>query len=221
MTSPAKSDWLVPASLIALSLVPVMAGVARLVKLAGASAVAAADQRFFAAPAPVVVHIFAVSTFCVLGAFQFAPGFRRRHGRWHRAAGRIVAPCGLIAAVSGLWMTQFYPNAANAGDVLYGLRLLVGSAMAASILLALAALRRRDFPRHGAWMIRGYAIGQGAGMQVLTGLTWALLAGPPGVTANAALMGGSWLINIAFAEWIIRRRRPNPIGSLGKAVAAT
>ena len=121
--------------------------------------------------------------------------------------GRLVAPCGLMAALTGLWMTQFYPNVDNAGDVLYGLRLVVGSAMAVSILLALAARRRGDFSRHGAWMIRGYALGQGAGTQALTGLPWALLLGRPGVTANAVLMGGSWLINIALAEWIIRRRR--------------
>jgi hypothetical protein len=48
--------------------------------------------------------------------------------------------------------------------------------MAASIVLALVAVRRRDFASHGAWMIRGYAIGLGAGTQVLTHLPWFVVA---------------------------------------------
>jgi uncharacterized membrane protein len=205
MTSRAKSEMLTPALLVALSAIPVAAGLARLTKLAAAGPGAAADARFLASPAPVVLHIVTVTAFCVLGAFQFAPSLRRGRGGWHAAAGRVLAPCGLVAALSGLWMTQFYPNAPNGGDLLYGMRLAVGCAMAASILLALDAIRRRDFSRHGAWMIRAYAIGQGAGTQALTGLPWALLVGTPGVTTNALLMGAGWLINIVFAEAVIYR----------------
>ena len=40
--------------------------------------------------------------------------------------------------------------------------------MALAIVLGLAAIRRRDIARHRAWMIRGYAIGLGAGTQALT-----------------------------------------------------
>jgi hypothetical protein len=80
-----KSDWLIPAGLIALSLVPAVAGVIRLAQLAGGAAVTPDNGRFFAAPIPVVIHIPVVITYCILGAFQFSPGFRRRHRGWHRA----------------------------------------------------------------------------------------------------------------------------------------
>ena len=210
MTSLSRSDWLVPASLVALSLVPVAAGIVRLSQLAGGAAVTAENARFFASPAPAVAHIFAVSLFCVLGAFQFAPGLRRRHGRWHRAAGRLLIPCGLAAGLSGLWMTQFYPNVGSDGQVLYGLRLLFGSAMVASIILSVAALGRRDFRQHGAWMTRAYAIGMGAGTQVLTQGPWMLLVGMPGVRSRAVLMGAGWVINLIVAEWIISRRLGDP-----------
>ena len=59
------------------------------------------------------------------------------------------------------------------------------------------------------YTIRGYAIGQGAGTQVLTGLPWILLVGTPGPAVNAVLLGAGWVINIALAEWIIRRWLPN------------
>ena len=58
---------------------------------------------------------------------------------------------------------------------------------------------------HGAWMIRAYALGMGAGTQVLTHLPWFLLAGYPGEWTRAILMGAGWVINVAVAEWIIRK----------------
>lgn len=38
---------------------------------------------------------------------------------WHRAAGRVLAACGLVAAVTGLWMAHVYPWPAGDGRVLY------------------------------------------------------------------------------------------------------
>jgi hypothetical protein len=90
--------------------------------------------------------------------------------------------------------------------LLYGLRLLFGSAMLLSLLLGIAAIRRRDFAQHGDWMLRGYAIGMGAGTQPLTLLAGALIAGPPSELSRALLMGAAWVINLAVAEWIIRKR---------------
>jgi peptidoglycan biosynthesis protein MviN/MurJ (putative lipid II flippase) len=103
-------------------------------------------------------------------------------------------------------MTLFYPLPPGDGPALFVLRLVFGSAMAASIVLGIAAIMRRDFVRHGAWMTRGYAIGVAAGTQALTGLPWMLLVGPPDEPTRAALLGSAWLINVAVAEYVIRRR---------------
>ena len=203
-----RSDWLIPAGLIALSLVPAIAGTVRLTQLASGATITPENARFFASPLPVALHIPAVIVYSILGAFQFAPAFRRRHRGWHRAAGRVLAPLGLIAALSGLWMAHFYPWPAGDGQAVYIERLVVGSAMVASIVLALLAVRRRDYATHGVWMIRGYAIGLGAGTQVLTHLPWFVFAsGKPGELPRALMMGAGWAINILVAEWIIRRRR--------------
>jgi uncharacterized membrane protein len=207
--APAKAsaaEWLVPAGLIALSFVPVLAGGVRMAQLAGGAAVTPDNARFFASPLPVVLHIISVTLYALLGAFQFAPGFRRRRRGWHRAAGWVLAPAGLVAALSGLWMAHFYPWPAGDGLILYWQRLLFGSVMALSLVLGVAAILRRDLTGHGAWMIRAYAIGLGAGTQVLTHLPWVLLVGTPGEVPRAVLMGAGWVINLAVAEWIIRRR---------------
>ena len=206
----AAPAWLVPTALIALSVVPVVAGAFRLAGLAGGEEITPENARFFAAPLPLVLHILSASLYCVLGAFQFAPGIRRGRPGWHRGAGRLLVLCGLVAAFSGLWMTQFYPRAAVDGDLLYGFRLLFGSAMVLSILLGLAAILRRDILRHRAWMIRGYAIGLGAGTQFLTNVPWILIFGTPDGLSRDLLMGAGWAINLVVAEWIIRRRLPSP-----------
>jgi cytochrome bd-type quinol oxidase subunit 2 len=203
-----KAEWLIPALLIALSLVPVLAGAVRLSELASGAQVTPDNARFFASPIPVVVHIVSVSLYSILGAFQFAPGFRRRNSRWHRTVGKwILVPCGLAAALSGLWMTQFYPWPKGDGELLYVFRLIFGSAMLISILLGAFAVRRRDYARHGNWMMRGYAIGLGAGTQVFTHMPWFLFFGVPGELTRALLMAAGWIINIIVVEWIIHRRR--------------
>ncbi|HMO56440.1 MAG TPA: DUF2306 domain-containing protein, partial [Roseiflexaceae bacterium] len=181
------------------------AGVFRLSQLAGGAEITPANARFFAAPLPVVLHIISAGVYAVLGAFQFVPSLRRRRNGWHRIAGRILIPSGLIVALSGLWMTLFYPWPAGDGVILYGLRLFFGSAMLLAILLGSAAIRQRDFVRHGHWMLRGYAIGMGAGTQVLTGMVASIVADPPTELSRALLMGAGWVINLAVAEWINRR----------------
>ena len=55
-------------------------------------------------------------------------------------------------------------------------------------------------------MIRGYAIGMGAGTQVLTHLPWFIFVnGTPGEGPRTVMMGSAWVINVLVAEWVIRR----------------
>jgi len=198
-------QWLIPTALILLSLIPIAGGVVRLTQIAGHVPVTPANARFMAAPIPFMLHGVSVTLFTILGAFQFVPALRRRCNPWHRIAGWLLIPSGLMAALSGLWMTLFYPWPVNDGMLLYGLRLLFGAAMLVSILLSIAAIWRRDFKHHGAWMLRGYAIGMGAGTQALMLMAGEMIAGPPGELRRALLMGASWVINLAVAEWIIHQ----------------
>lgn len=204
-------EWRVPVALILLCAIPLAAGAVRLVSVASGAAITPENARFFAAPLPVMLHIIGAATYIVLGACQFVPGFRRRMPGWHRRVGRLVVGAGLVAALSGLWMTQFYKLPAHDGVLLYWFRLLFGSLMAVSIVLALVTIRRRDFAGHRAWMMRGYALGLGAGTQVVTLLAGEIvLGGAPGEVARALLMGAAWAINLALAEWIIRRPPSRP-----------
>jgi uncharacterized membrane protein len=193
----------VPVVLVTLGIVPVVAGIARLANLATGEPTAE-SARFFASPLPVTLHILAVIPYSLLGALQFVPALRRV--RWHRAAGLFLVPCGLMAALTGLWMTHFYPWPDGDGKALYLLRLVVGAAMTVAILRAVLAVRDHDYAAHGAWMTRGYALGMGAGTQVFTHLPWFVFVGATGEKSRFVLMALGWLINVGVAEYIIRRR---------------
>ncbi|MBZ2195493.1 DUF2306 domain-containing protein [Occultella gossypii] len=201
------AGWPVPVALIALSAIPLVAGTLRLVQLAGGPEVIAADARFAASTAPLVVHIVGAALYALVGAFQFLPRLRRRHLAWHRRAGRALAVAGLLVAGSALWMTLLYAAKPGTGDLLYVSRLVFASAMAAFLILGFAAVRRRDIPAHRAWMIRAYSIGLAAGTQAFTeGISLAVFGA--GEVSGDLAKGAGWVINLAVAEWVIRRRSP-------------
>ena len=202
-----KKDWLIPIGLVLLSLVPMAAGATRIVELSSGTEITPENARFFASPIPVVAHIITSIIYSIVGAFQFSSTFRHSRPKWHRRLGWLLVPSGLVVALSGLWMTMFYPWPEGDGELLFGMRILFGSMMVFSIVLGVLAIPKRDYLEHGAWMMRGYAIGLGAGTQVLTHIPWFVLFGTPDEFTRALLMGAGWVINLAVAEWAIRKRR--------------
>jgi len=201
-----KFEWLIPAGLIILSLVPAIAGSVRLVELSSDAEITSANARFFDSPLPVSIHIIGACLYSILGAFQFAPTLRRRKTHWHRFIGKwILVPSGIAVALSGLWMNQFYALPEMDGEFLYIQRIIFGLAMFLFIVLGAFAVRRKDYKTHGNWMMRAYAIGLGAGTQVFTHLPWVLFFGAPDELTRALLMLAGWVINLAIVEWIIRK----------------
>lgn len=208
-----KADFKVPALLLLLSAVPVLGAIVRLMSVSGDAVSTLDNARFLASPSPVVLHVLSATLYCLLGAFQFSPVFRLRWPGLHRRAGRLLALCGLLAGVTGLWMTAFYPIPPGLqGPLLFTVRLAVGAAMVASLLIGWSSILRRDVARHEAYMIRAYALGQGAGTQVLVALPWMLLAGEPAGLTRDLLLTLAWVINVVVAESLIRRRTRAPRG---------
>lgn len=214
MTTPATGarrvpSWLVPAGLVVLSLIPSLAGASRLTELALGAPVTHDNARFHSMPVPVVVHIIGAMLFTLLGAFQFAPRFRAKQPAWHRVAGRVAWAGGLAAAVTGVWMTMTYPlhDFQLQGGLLFVVRWLVGIGMTVSLVLAYVTVLQRKLSAHRAWMLRAYALGQGAGTQALVMLPVYLVLGTFGETLYDILMTTSWVINLAVAEWAIRQKK--------------
>jgi uncharacterized membrane protein len=200
----ARGGWRLAVALVLLSAIPLSAGILRLIQLAGGPAVMPVDPRFDAFPVALVLHIVGSAVFAFVGALQFVSRLRRRGRTWHRRSGRVLVAAGLIVVASALWLTLFYDAQPGSGRVLFLFRLAVAPAMAGCLVLGFTAIRRRDIRSHRAWMIRAYALGLGAGTQVFTeGFGEAIFG--TGVLAGDLAKGAAWILNLAIAEWAIRR----------------
>ncbi|WP_407318145.1 DUF2306 domain-containing protein [Isoptericola halotolerans] len=199
----AARDRLAVAGLLALAAVPVAAGAVRLGDL---GEITADNARFVADPVPIVLHVVTATVYAVLGAFQFSRRIRRDHHAWHRRAGTVLVPTGVLVAASGLWMTAAYEVPAGDDGALALMRYAVGVAMLAQLTLAVVALARHRYASHGAWMTRAYALGMGAGTQVLSAGPTLALADPPDWVRPVS-MGAGWVLNVLVAEWVVARRR--------------
>lgn len=196
-----------PAFFIVLSLIPILAGIFRLVNVASGVATSQDDVRFLNSALPVVLHIGASIAFILLGAFQFHDGLRKARPRWHRRAGWVATVAGVLSAMTGIWMTLAYDIPVRLqGGLLIGARLLVGTGMAAFLLLAVASIRRRDVRNHRAWMMRAYALGLGAGTQAVLFLLPAPFVGEITGFLRDVLLTVAWLLNLFIAEFLIRNR---------------
>lgn len=197
-----RPGWLLPAGLITLGLLPIVANALRRIALA-VGAPEAASAGAGAMSLPVVLHVLGATVFVTLGALQFSAGFRRRRPTWHRIAGRVAILGALLAAFSGLWLA--FATLPDSSVLLFAFRLLAATGMAVSIVRGFLAIRQRKLPQHRAWMIRAFALGLGAATQVFTLGFGELLFGK-GELSVALLNGAGWAINLAVAEWAIRRR---------------
>lgn len=208
MISLKKSEWVILSGLLLLSLVPCVGGIFRLVELGTGTRVIPENPRVLAAPLPVIIHLLGSIPYCVLGILQFLPSVRNAFPRWHRRSGRLLLVAGLLAAFSGLWMTHFYDLPAELqGPLLYWVRVFVSFGMIVSLGLGISSILKKRIATHLAWMTRAYALGQGAGTQVFTGISWMLMFGGSVGLTRDILMTLSWVINLCVAETFIHRSK--------------
>ena len=206
------ASWLVPLGLILLTLIPILSGALRLTQLSGGPQIRPAEARFTDSPLPVILHIVSATLFSVFGAFQFVPTLRRGRRSWHKVAGRVLLPAGFVVALSGLWMATLYPHPVGDGPALLVIRVVFGSYMLLSLALAVRALMNRRYVVHGAWMTRAYALGVAAGTQAIALIPGSILFGPDDRASRAVAMGAAWVLNLAVAELVIRRRSARGAG---------
>jgi hypothetical protein len=205
------------AGLLALSAVPTLAGLSRVLSLSTGRFTLDGHERLAADPWMAALHIIGATAFATLGAFQFVPSLRR--GAWHRVVGRLLSVLGVGGALAGTVMALRWPPKAFDSPALNAIRTVVAVAIVTFIVLGVVAARRRDFVAHRAWMVRASALFLGAGTQVFTAGFTALPFMQPHLSEGlaTATMTAGWLINALFAEWLLQR--PPQAMTSGKAGA--
>ena len=130
-------------------------------------------------------HAILASIALLIGPFQILTGLRKKIRRVHRLLG-----CFYVASLVGAWGFSLVLAPRAAG----GLASEVGFYLSGTLWVgftgfALAAIRKRDVPRHQRWMLRSYA------------MAWAV------VTIRPYMMIGSWIglqfsTSLALSDWL-------------------
>lgn len=201
-------------SLLFFSAIPILVAAVRLFQIPMGQ-LPADSVKFLAVPVAHFAHALGGVLFGVLGPIQFSGVLKHRFGRAHRITGRVFVGVGLLLAATSLRLLWQFPDAST--WVLALARLVAGVGLGAALVIALRAIRARDIARHKAWMIRAYAIGMGSATVAFLMFPIFVITGDPieGYLSDLVFVA-SWGLNIAIAEWVIRR----PMAHAGAAVAA-
>ena len=168
------------------------------------------NDAMFRYPLWGIAHFAAAVLFVVAVPFQFWPGFRARHRTLHRWSGRALVLAGFVMAGSGLSLVYHMPDRPLGEKVFMT---LVFGVFLVFLVNAFQAARARDFVRHRQWMVRAVAGALGAMTQRL--LFPFFLATGIHSTADFwdKFLAAAWLsllVNLAIAEWWIRRSSAAP-----------
>jgi uncharacterized membrane protein len=204
----------IPIGLILLSAVPMLGGLFRLFSLATGMPLDN-QARFAANPIIAAMHIVGATCFATIGALQFSP----RKKRWHRLAGRVIAPMGVVGALSGIWMILNWPLKEYDTPTLTWIRVATGVATIVMIVVSTAAVLKRDYAAHGRWMTRAYAIGASGGTQFFTLLPFLTIESIRSELSYGVSMSVAYVINLAVAEWSLRPKSIPRQSSLSRSVA--
>ena len=182
-----------------------------LVAAYGASYVARGEAAFVgelaasfrARPWGIIGHAFFGTLALLAGPLQFRGDIRARHRRLHRVLGRVYVVAALGTGVTGLFMAAF----AFGGPITHAGFGLLAVLVLATTMLAFARIRAGDVAAHRAWMLRSFAL-------IFAGVTLRLelpllIAAYGGEFAPAYqwVAWVSWVPNLAWAEWWVRRSR--------------
>lgn len=200
MTRPGVSRFLLPAALLTLAFIPTLVALMRVVQVPTGSL--PADKLYLAStPISVVLHAACGAAFALFAPLQLFPTMRRSFPKLHRRAGWVLVMAGLAIALTGLVMVALQPFSATL--TLRATRAVIGSAVIASLTLAITAIRHSDVQAHRAWMLRTYAMIMGAGTQALISLPILLTYGPVAPATQDLILALCWPLNLMVAEAVI------------------
>ncbi len=154
---------------------------------------------------PILVHVVASAAFYLLGTLQVLPGFRSRHPLWHRKAGKATWVAGLLGALSATWLSSLHTEIS--GPILLWGRLVFGPLWALFLVFGLLSMIRRDFVRHGEWMVRAFAVAMPAGTLIFIAAPFYLVLGELPTTLDESIQACAWIVHLGIAEILIRRWR--------------
>jgi uncharacterized membrane protein len=150
--------------------------------------------------------VFSHATFGTLalltGPLQFRRELRARRRRLHRVLGRVYFAAALGTGSTGLLMAA-YSFGGPTTHLAFGLLAVL---LLATTSLGLARILAWDAAGHREWMVRSFAL-MFAGVTLRIELPLLAASGVAFESAYRWIAWLSWVPNLAWAEWYVRRSR--------------
>jgi uncharacterized membrane protein len=157
-------------------------------------------DSFLARPWGIYPHVLFGSVALGLGALQFNRWILIRSRSLHRALGTIYVVSSVIVGIAGLYMS-FYSFGGVVSHLGFGALAVL---LLATTARAYTAARARTIALHRQWMLRSYALLFGA-VTLRIELPLLIMAFGEFTPAYQVVSWLSWVPNILWAEWYIRR----------------
>jgi uncharacterized membrane protein len=150
-----------------------------------------------------ILHISASPVALVLGLFQFRPRLRSKYPGVHRWSGRIYAVAVLIGGLAGLVLAFGISDRPIAAFGFGTLSILWIGATARAVQLAMAG----RMAEHQRWVYRSYAL-TFAAVTLRLILPFFIVLGDMEYSQASNYVGWiSWVPNLLFIEFYLRRRK--------------
>jgi len=193
----------VPAALLFFSSIPIAIAMVELVQIpTGTLPEDSAHLRI--TPIPHFLHVLAGVLFGILGPIQFGRVLAKKYGKVHRVMGRVFVASAAFLSLSSLSLLWTFRDGGM--DLISGSRIVFAIAMGITLVVAMQAVRARNFDKHRDWMIRTYAIGIGGTAVSFVMFPIYIITGePPSGLTSDLIFVGAWIVSIAVGEWVIAR----------------
>lgn len=154
-------------------------------------------------PTAIVLHAVGASFAPLIGLLQWSTRLRRGWPQLHRWLGRVYLLGGVaIGGTAALWLSFF----AYGGPLVRSGMSVVAVLWLVTSGLAYVAILRGEVSVHRAWMMRSVALALGA-VTLRIYLPLLSLADVPFLYAYRIAAWGSWIPNLAIAEFLLWRER--------------
>jgi uncharacterized membrane protein len=157
-------------------------------------------DSFLARPWGIYPHALFGSIALGLGALQFNRWILLRHRALHRTLGTIYVLSSVLVGVAGLYMS-FYTFGGPVTHLGFGALAVL---LLTTTARAYTAARARTIAMHRQWMLRSYAL-LFAAVTLRVELPLLIVAFGDFTPAYQVVSWLSWVPNMLWAEWYIRR----------------
>ncbi|MGV3610640.1 MAG: DUF2306 domain-containing protein [Fluviicola sp.] len=149
------------------------------------------------------IHVFTSILIITSGLFQFSKTILNKYTKIHRVSGFIYLFTTLLISGPAALVMSFYANGSYPAQTSF---VILSILWLGTTFLAYYYVRKKDYEKHGKWMVRSYALTLSAvSLRLYSYLFDVFYLRMDPVDLYILLSWLSWTVNLVLAEMLIKR----------------